>query len=33
MKLAIQKAIWDWEHEKIVEGMAHIKVMLDQYRL
>ena len=29
---AAMQAVWDWEHEKMVDTVARIRVMLDMYR-
>lgn len=29
---ASMQAVWDWEHEKMLDTVARIRVMLDMYR-
>lgn len=29
---ASMQAVWDWEHEKMVDNAARVKTMLDMYR-
>lgn len=29
---ASMQAVWDWEHEKIVDNVTRIKLMLDMYK-
>lgn len=29
---AAMQAVWDWEHEKMVDTVARIRTMLDMYR-
>lgn len=29
---ASMKAVWDWEHERMVDHVAKIKILLEQYR-
>lgn len=29
---AAMEAVWNWEHEKIMDNVARIKVMLDMYK-
>lgn len=29
---AAMKAVWDWEHEKMMDTMARVKMMLEVYR-
>ena len=26
------RAIWDWEHDKVMKRMAHVKTLIDMYR-
>ena len=29
---AAMKAVWDWEHEKMIDEMGRVKSLLDMYR-
>lgn len=29
---ASMQAVWDWEHEKIVDNMSRVKMILDMYK-
>ena len=29
---AAMAAVWDWEHEKMIEDTAHVKQLLEMYR-